>query len=152
MIKGFEEYRKEGIVKKVSPDKERAKSLILDSERKMNVLERQLKALGIDKDLANEYILLCYDSLMLLVRAHMLIKGYNASGQGAHEAEIAYMRLLGADENEIRFTDQMRYFRNGMLYYGTALDEEYAEKVIKFAKEACTRLRRTASRNGKAPK
>ena len=142
MIKSFEEYIKEGIVKKASADKERAKNLILDSERKMKVLERQLEALGIDNELANEYILLCYDSLMLVIRAEMLLQGYNASGIGAHEAEVSYMKILGFNDKEIKFTDQMRFFRNGMLYYGTILDQEYAEKVIKFTKEAYLKIKR----------
>ena len=30
--------------------------------------------------------------------------------------------------------DQMRFFRNGILYYGTALDQEYAGKVVNFTK------------------
>lgn len=134
MIKKFEEYIKQGIVKIISPDLQRAKSLIIDSERKMKVLERQLNGLGIDNDLANEYILICYDSLMLLIRSKMLVKGYNASGLGAHEAEVSYLRNLGFTDMEIGFIDKMRYFRNGMLYYGSILDEEYAKKVIEFTK------------------
>jgi len=64
----------------------------------------------------------------------MLLDGYNSSGFGAHEAEVSYMRILGFRENEVQFIDQMRFFRNGMLYYGTILDKEYAEKVVKFTK------------------
>ena len=72
----------------------------------------------------------------------MFLKGYNASGPGAHEAEISYMRNLGFKENEIRFADQMRFFRNGMLYYGTILDKVYAEKVILFTKDKYSELKR----------
>ena len=131
MIKDFEEYIKEGIVKKTNPDKERAKSLINDSERKMNVLDRQISKLGIDEELANEYILLCYDSLMLIIRAEMLLHGFNASGIGAHESEVSYMKILGFGDGEIKFTDQMRYFRNGMLYYGTTLDKDSYFDVVR---------------------
>jgi hypothetical protein len=142
MIKNFEEYLKEGIVNKITPDKERAKNLFIDSERKMKVLGRQIEKLGIDKELANEYILLCYDTLMLIIRAKMLLKGLNASGIGAHEAEVSYSKDLGFSEKEIKFLDQMRYFRNGMLYYGTILDKEYAEKVISFTKENYIKLKK----------
>ena len=72
----------------------------------------------------------------------MFLNGYNASGPGAHEAEISYMRNLGFKENEIRFADQMRFFRNGMLYYGTILDKVYAEKVILFTKDKYSELKR----------
>ncbi|MBT4434019.1 hypothetical protein HOD05_02260, partial [Candidatus Woesearchaeota archaeon] len=35
-------------------------------------------------------------------------------------------------DSEIDFADQLRYFRNGILYYGKTFDEEYAHKVIDF--------------------
>jgi len=36
----------------------------------------------------------------------------------------------------------MRFFRNGMLYYGTILDEEYAEKVCNFLNKIYPKLKR----------
>jgi len=71
----------------------------------------------------------------------MLLDGYNASGFGAHEAEVAYLRILGYSETEIQFVDRLRYFRNGMLYYGTILDQEYAQIVIKFTKKNYNQLK-----------
>ncbi len=68
---------------------------------------------------ANSFVKSCYDILMELIRARMILEGYNASGFGAHEAEVSYMRILGFNENDVQFTDQIRFFRNGMLYYGT---------------------------------
>lgn len=73
---------------------------------------------------------------MQLIRAKMLLDGYNASGVGAHEAEVSYTRKLEFNEKDIQFLDQLRYYRNGMLYYGTILDKEYSEKVIEFTKKA----------------
>ncbi|MBI5391667.1 hypothetical protein HZB00_01565 [Candidatus Woesearchaeota archaeon] len=78
---------------------------------------------------------------MEVIRAKMLLDGYNASGFGAHEAEVSYMRILGFKENEVQFADQLRYFRNGMLYYGTILDKGYAEKVIEFTKRTYEKLK-----------
>ena len=78
---------------------------------------------------------------MELIRAKMLLEGYNASGFGAHEAEVSYLRVLGFNENDVQFADQLRFFRNGMLYYGTILDKEYAEKVVAFTKGAYAKLR-----------
>ncbi len=72
---------------------------------------------------------------MELIRAKMLLEGYNASGFKAHEAEVSYLRKIGVRENEVQFVNQMRFFRNGMLYYGTIFDEEYAKKVIEFTKK-----------------
>jgi len=44
-------------------------------------------------------------------------------------------------EQEVQFADQVRFFRNGILYYGTVLDKEYAEKVIEFTKINYLRLK-----------
>jgi len=141
VLKNFEEYIKEGIVKKVKPDFERAKSLIKTAERKMNSLNENIQKVGIKDENANDYLEYCYDTLMILIRAKMLLKGYNSSGFKAHEAEVSYMRILGFKENDIQFADKMRFFRNGILYYGTALDKEYAEKVVLFTKENYHKLR-----------
>ena len=78
---------------------------------------------------------------MFLIRAKMILDGYYASGKGAHEAEISYLRILSFNENNIQFLDKMRYYRNGMLYYGTTLDKEYAKKVIKLSKEIYFKLK-----------
>lgn len=141
LLRFFGDFIKEGIVKKVSKNSERAKSLILESERKMLSLKEHLEKIGVKNENANDYIEYCYDLLMRLVRAKMLVDGYNASGFGAHEAEVSYLRNLGFKEQEVQFADQMRFFRNGMLYYGTILDREYAEKVIEFTKKNYLKLK-----------
>jgi len=134
-IKKFDEFLKEKIVKKQSTDKSRAEFLIQESENSyINLLEK-IQKIKISDINANDFVKSCYDILMELIRAKMLLNGYNASGIGAHEAEISYMRVLEFDENDVQFTDQIRFFRNGMLYYGTILDKDYAEKVIEFTKK-----------------
>ena len=78
---------------------------------------------------------------MHLLRAKLYSEGYSAKGHGAHEAEISYLSVLGFEEREVQFADQMRYFRNGILYYGTSLDLEYAEKCIMFTKKISLKLK-----------
>ncbi len=140
-LKPFESFIKDGIIKKVSINSERAKSLISESERKMRSINRQLEKIGVIEDNANDYVEHCFDSLMNMVRAKLYLKGYSASGQGAHEAEVSYLRELGFTEKDIQFADQLRYFRNGILYYGTSFDKEYADKVLKFTKKAHPKLK-----------
>ena len=129
-LKPFEDFIKDGIVKRVSINSERAKSLISESERKMRSIKMQLEKIGVIEDNANDYVEHCFDSLMNLIRAKLYLKGYAASGAGAHEAEVSYLRELGFTEKDIQFADQLRYFRNGILYYGTLLDKEYANNSI----------------------
>ena len=140
-MKPFDEFIKKGIVKIQTPDKSRAEFLIKEAEQNYNYLLELIEKMGIKDKNANDYIKNCYDILMELVRAKMLYKGYNASGYGAHEAEVSYLKILGFKENEIQFVDQMRFFRNGMLYYGTILDKEYADKVVEFTKKVYPKLK-----------
>jgi len=134
-IRKFEEFIREGIVKLQSRDKSRAEFLLKESKQDYIYLLELIEKMGINNLNANDYVKKCYDILMELVRAKMLLCGYNSSGQGAHEAEVAYLRVLGFNEKDVQFVDQIRFFRNGMLYYGTILDKEYADKVISFTKE-----------------
>lgn len=138
----FQEYLKKGIVRRMSPDKERAKSLMGESERKLRSLKEKVEKLGVYDENANDYVEYCYDTLMLMVRALMYSRGYNSSGYGAHEAEINFLGEIGFSRQDIEFLDKLRYYRNGILYYGTSFDAEYALKVIKFTKLNHTRLRK----------
>lgn len=140
-VRNFEEFIKEGIVKKQSIDESRAEFLIKESKNSYDNLLEKIQKIKLTASNANDFVKSCYDILMEMIRAKMLLKGYNASGQGAHEAEVAYMRALGFSEKDVQFADQMRYFRNGMLYYGTSLDEEYAEIVIEFTKRIYLKLK-----------
>ena len=139
-VRSFEEFVREGIAKKQRPDKSRAEFLRKESENKFSFLSEILKMIAITDTNANSIVTQCYDIIMELIRARMLLGGYNASGQGAHEAEVSYLRVLGFSEKDVQFADQMRFFRNGMLYYGKILDKEYAEKVVDFVKQVYLKL------------
>jgi len=140
-LKSFEEFVNGGIITKTSADLCRAKNIILEAERKFNSLNLNIKKVGIMNENANDYVEYCYDILMFLVRAKLYSAGYSISGQGAHEAEVSYTRNLGFSEKEVQFLDNLRFFRNGILYYGKRLDIEYAEKVIQFTKKIYGKLK-----------
>lgn len=140
-IKSFDEFIRDKTVKKQSIDTSRAEFLIKEAENSYDNLLDKIQKIKVSNNNANDFVKSCYDILMELIRAKMLFDGYNASGKGAHEAEVAYLRNLQFNENEVQFADQMRFFRNGMLYYGTILDKEYAEKVIEFTKKIYFKLK-----------
>ena len=146
-LKQFQDFVNEGVVKRVAADKERAKSLIKEADRKMKSLNEQLEKIGIKDENANDYVEYCYDIILNLIRAKLLVQGFSATGQGAHEAEISYLRELGFSEKDTMFADQLRYFRNGILYYGTSLDKEYADSVIKFQSRLCRKLKEVFKRD-----
>ena len=141
-LKTFEEYCREGIMLKGKADIERAKSLIDESDRKMRSLHTNLEKVGITEDNTNDYIEQCYDAILMNVRAILYSKGYSSSGQGAHEAEVAYLRVLKLSDKEVVFMNELRYLRNGVIYYGKLTDKEYAAKVIEFTKKIHPKLRK----------
>ncbi|MCD4759564.1 hypothetical protein K8R33_01615 [archaeon] len=140
-IKRFDEFVRKGIVKKQSPDKSRAEFLIKESKNSYILILDILDKIKLSDKNANMFVKSCYDILMELIRAKMLLEGYNASGFGAHEAEVSYTRNLGFKESEVQFLDGIRYFRNGMIYYGEIIDKEYAEKVLKFLEKNYKKLK-----------
>lgn len=133
----FEDYVREGIIKIIKKDKQRAYSLSIESERKLLSLKEKIEKIGVRDDNANDYVEYCYDIIMFLIRAKLYLEGYSCSGQGAHEAEVSFMASFGFSEKEVNFMNQLRYFRNGILYYGEKFDKEYAKKVIDFTKRIC---------------
>ncbi len=106
----------------------------------MNSLKENIDKVGIHDNNANDYVEYCYDILMFLIRSKLFLEGYSSSGHGAHEAEVSYVKELGFNENDTRFLNQLRYFRNRILYYGKRFDKEYAEKVVEFTKEKYFKL------------
>jgi hypothetical protein len=144
-IKAFDEFLKEGIVKRQKPDKSRAEFLIKEAEQDYSFLLKLIKRIGINDENANSIVKLCYDIIMELIRAKMFLDGFKASGVGAHEAEISYLRNLGFNEKDIQLADQLRYIRNGMLYYGTIIDKESAESTLDFLKNIYPKLKKLVS-------
>ena len=148
-VRNFSEFVKENIVKKQHPDLSRAIFLLKESEKAHQFIMNAIKKIGVDDNSANSIIKLSYDAIMDLIRAEMLTHGYNAVGQGAHQAEVAYLREIGFNENDIQFADQLRYFRNAVIYYGKILDKEYAEKVLDFMDKSYPRLIGSLGMNSK---
>ena len=133
-LKSFEDYVKEGVAKKQSVDKSRAMSLLIESESSYRLLLSFVKNMGLDNNSANHVIKNAYDIIMELIRAKMLSDGFSTTGKGAHEAEVSYMAKVGISSRDIDFANDLRYFRNGIMYYGKMLDKTYAEKVLEFLK------------------
>jgi hypothetical protein len=141
-LKTFDEYLKDGIAKRQSPDMLRARSLIAESENSYKILLSFVDKMSIDDNNANHMIKNAYDVLMELIRAKMFLDGFNTSGKGAHEAEVSYMAKMGFSSKDVDFTNDMRWFRNGIMYYGKKFNKEYAKKVLDFLNEIYPELRK----------
>ena len=139
--KEFDYYLEKNIVKKISPDKSRAKFLLNESDTSFEGLLERVKIIGINDKNANSIIKDCYDILMERIRYKMLFEGYSSVGSYSHEAEVSYFMQLGFSESETSFLNELRYLRNSVIYYGKILDTEYAQKVFKFLNKVRLRIK-----------
>ena len=142
----FEYYLQKGIVEKITMGKPRAEFLTKESETSLEGLKERVTIIGINDKNANSIIKDCYDIMMELIRAKILLDGYSASGNYAHEAEISYLMKFGFSVAQISFLNELRYFRNSITYYGKILDKEYAEKVYAFLSKNILSLRKIVNR------
>ena len=141
-MKEFREFLEVGIVKRLSPNVLRAKDLIQESERKYKSLKQIINKIGLSNENSNDIIEYCYDIIIGLIRAKMYFDGYKSSGKGAHEAEVSYLMEMGFSETESRFMNEMRYFRNGIKYYGRHFGEDYSKRVVRYMEEMVVKLRK----------
>ncbi|MBU1203482.1 MAG: hypothetical protein KKG60_00235 [Nanoarchaeota archaeon] len=139
-LKDFEEFIKKGIMEKRSPDIARAKSLIEEAKKRNKFIREVLSKVGISEDNANYYIENSYDILIETIRARLLLKGYNSSGQGSHEAEVAYLRKMNFKEGDVRLMNELRCFRNGIKYYGKRFTKDDCQKILHFLKRMYPKL------------
>ena len=142
-MKEFDEFIRKGIIRKQEPNKSRARDLIEESNRKNKSLSLIIEKIGISEENANDIIEYCYDIIISLIRAKILLDGFFSSGSYAHEAEISYLRKLKFLETEIEAIDELRYIRNGIKYYGKRQNIEYAEKVLALKEKAIKQLKKT---------
>ncbi|MFH1134348.1 MAG: hypothetical protein V1735_07735 [Nanoarchaeota archaeon] len=138
-LRPFREYRNAGVVKPQTPDRERAAALIEEAVEKRQFLSLTEKSIPQGKMSPNFVVDYCYDILLEMIRAKMHLDGLNAGT--SHQAEVAYLEELDFSPDEVRFLDEMRYYRNGTKYYGTLLTDAYANKVRAFQEALFPRLK-----------
>jgi len=120
----FEYYLKKKLVRKMSPNLERAKFLIKDGN------ERIRDARTLDKNKLSKMIFeYIYDALRDFCDAILLIDGYKSY---SHEASISYLSKKGFDIATVKQLDNFRYKRNGSKYYGGQISFEEAKEIISF--------------------
>jgi len=151
-LRKFEEFLGEGVVKKQRADISRAGDLIQEAEKRRRFLKDILSKLGIADNNANYFVENAYGTMMELIRAKMFIDGFKAAGLNAHEAEVSYLRKLAFQESDVKFANELRYFRNGVVYYGRSLDAEYANRVVEFLDRICPVLEKLVKKDIKPNK
>jgi len=121
----FDEFLKNGKVIKKSPDLQKAKALAAMSAEAM----RATKALPLNGATASIITSAAYSSLRQLLEAMCLQKGYHVY---SHEAFTHYLKMIGEGGAAGRF-DILRKRRNGIEYYGKAVDAATARESVREA-------------------
>ncbi len=122
---------------KVTPDKEKAKSIIKMAETTLDMAA----SINIEKfpsNLAKEY----YDIIRELISALLLLDGYKTYGEGAHKKVIAYLaeKYKQFSEHEIKTIDELRMTRNRIAYDGFFIQPDYIKRKKVFLDEVIKKL------------
>jgi hypothetical protein len=138
----FQYYVEQEVVKKHLPQISRAEFLINESSKSIVGLNRNISKIGIDEFNANSIIKDIQDIVLEMIRAKMLLEGLSASGNNAHEAEVAYMKVLGFSDADVSEVNELRKARNSITYYGKMYETDYAKKVNILLKNIYPKLKK----------
>jgi len=131
-MRDFEYFININDVRKVSPDKQLAVSLIKDMD------ERISDAIKLNtKEFPKIIFEVVYDALRDFCDALLAIEGYKSY---SHEGSISFLAKKGFDAAFISEFDKFRYKRNGSKYYGAKITAEEAESIIRFYKDNKKRI------------
>ncbi|MCK4555661.1 MAG: hypothetical protein KAT83_03565 [Candidatus Aenigmarchaeota archaeon] len=112
-------------LKKVFPDKEKAKSILKMVETTSEMI-KTLDAKKFPSNVLKEH----YDVIRELIAVIALMDGYKTQGEGAHKKLIDFLAENYPEftEYEISLIDDLRNMRNRISYDGFFIESEYLER------------------------
>jgi len=119
---------------KITPDKEKSKSLIETAEDRIKYSMRELT----EKN-ANYVFEDYYSSVLELLHALVLLDGYKVNN---HVCLGFYIKDALKKDEMFRLFDDCRYKRNSLVYYGKRMDFETAKDSIEKAKRLLKELKK----------
>jgi hypothetical protein len=115
------------MIRKIKPDKERAKSLLKMAIESEKLRKKMLISLKKEKNqtfIAQSY----YESIRQLVMSLMLSKGLKPLGDNAHKETLDYLKKYKQfGEQEIFIMQDLRMRRNKGMYEGKVIKKPYIE-------------------------
>ena len=126
----FEDFIKEGSVRKVSPDRQLAKSLV-----KIALLRlKNLEAMEITDENSFSVVENCYEAIRELIDALMSLKGFKSY---SHEANIEFLRKfysVNVGYANVNRIDRYRRIRNDIKYEGLLTTKFEANEILENTK------------------
>jgi len=127
----FEDFLRDGSVKRITPDFQLAKSLAKIAEARM----RNIELLGITDDNSFMIVENCYEAIRELIDALLAIRGLKSY---SHEAGIDFLKeyySIKINFGNINRANRYRILRNDIKYRGLITTKNEAEDVLKSAKD-----------------
>ncbi len=130
----WQECLEKGVVRKSSPDKELAKSLVKMSELRLNFV----KSVTISRSNAPIVITESYEALREICEALIALNGFKVY---SHECITVFLKEIAKDSYLAEVFDRYRKIRNGVNYYGRQVSEEDAKQSLKDIADAISRTK-----------
>ncbi len=135
MIKPFEYYVNENLVRKSIPNLGMARSLLQKAEVRLRRVMNE-KITKSESSIIFEDI---YESLREASQSLMEIKGYKPY---SHEALIAFLKgYKMLNDGEVNVIDSYRMLRNSSVYKAEEISSEKCAEALEFAKQALPEIR-----------
>lgn len=126
----FEDFIKEGTVRKVSVDKQLANSLVRIAMLRL----KNLEPIKVTDENSFSIVENCYEAIREIIDALMSLKGFKSY---SHEANVEFLKKFYSVKigyGNINKVDQYRRIRNDIKYDGLLTTKSEAEDVMKNAK------------------
>ena len=111
-------------MRKITPDKEKSKSLLKMAEKSLERLKETDK-----KKYPSQTLRDYYDILRQLMEGLASLEGVKSQGKGAHKKLIDWVcEEYNLKESERHFLQKIRKYRNRIEYEGFSIDFSYLER------------------------
>jgi len=108
---------------KITPDIERAKSLMNMAEKREESLKELQRRINFPTIIAEMY----YEIVKELVASLLFIDGFKAIGEYAHKEAIDYLSNYGFSHEDLSLLHDLRIRRNKSMYEGKQINPSYLE-------------------------
>ena len=140
MIKNFEQYLKENLAQKRSPNPTEASSLMNKAVRRLKYIKMQ----KIDAFTAEFIFEDNYETMREAIQSLMELKGYKPY---SHEVLVAFLiEFSKISKPEILSFDRYRALRNNAVYRAERISSETCEESLKFLEKFMSELKKEFER------
>lgn len=140
----FEDFIRDGSVRRVSPNKQLAKSLV----KIANLRLKNIETMKITDENSFTIVENCYEAIREMIDALMSLKGFKSY---SHEATVEFLKefySVNVGYVTVNKVDRYRRIRNDIKYEGLLTTKPEAEEILKNTKIIVNVLMKLLEREG----